>query len=148
MAKPSDEIRTLYVQRLAARNIGDGDDADHETCMLARWDALLGWLDDQQENARVEQRITQLPLVGLGLDRLFEGLHGTEPARPSPTTYDLSRAELEHLSFARSEEQLHRRGGEFNAANALREYADRYGRTGVEPDEVEWADRGQIVEGE
>lgn len=63
-------------------------------------------------------------------------------------SYEASRYTLDHLLFAREEELRHRREGEFNAANAMRDFADRFGRAGIEPYEVEWADRGQMLRGE
>lgn len=59
-------------------------------------------------------------------------------------SYEASLWQIDHLRFARKEELRHRREGEFNAANGLRDYADRYGRACVEPNDVEWADRGQM----
>jgi len=74
VAKPSDEIRALYVLRLERQGIGDLDDASHETCMLARWDGLLEWLDDQQESARVERKLTDGSVPSLTVADLISGL--------------------------------------------------------------------------
>lgn len=52
------------------------------------------------------------------------------------------------LSLLRHDELAARTAGEFEQAVALQAYADRFERRLLLPDEVEWADRGQMLEGD